>query len=350
MITAVVVNWNGRAYLEDCLRALLAQEPPPDEVILADNHSDDGSRELVAENFPQVKILDTGHNGGPGLARNAGVEAAAHRHVVLVDNDVVVRPGALRGMMAAMRAHPRAAAVQARALCHDRPDVVHYDWADLHFLGLLLQRNFYVPLAMARTPTGPVHGAVGLCLLVDRERYLAIGGSHERLFFYFEDTELVWRLQLAGHEVWLAADAHVLHRGGTAGLSLRDGAVPSRRTYYHARNRWAVLLTCLHWRSLLLLLPAQVVYTGAHLAFAISKGQLLAWLRGAGAFVGLLPDVVRWRAAAQRGRRARDRDLLAADPLTLNPGLADRGVQAHVRRLLDRFYGFYWRLVRPLCG
>ena len=55
VISAIVVNWNGKDYLSDCLRALLQQVPPPDEVIVADNHSDDGSREFVAEHFPGVR-------------------------------------------------------------------------------------------------------------------------------------------------------------------------------------------------------------------------------------------------------------------------------------------------------
>ena len=64
--------WNGKAYLPDCVGALLAQEPPPDEVIVVDNHSDDGSRDVVAERFPAVRVVDTGGNRGPCHARNVG--------------------------------------------------------------------------------------------------------------------------------------------------------------------------------------------------------------------------------------------------------------------------------------
>ena len=351
MVTAVVVNWNGKHYLEQCLRSILDQVPPPAEVILADNHSTDGSAEFVAERFPSVRVIDTGENLGPGRARNVGVEHATSERVLLVDNDVVMRPGALASMTAAFDAQPDAGLVSARSLCHDDADVVHYDGADQHYLGLLVLRNFYRPLADAVAPSGSLGAAAALCVMVDRARYLEVGGFHEELFFYFEDTEFSWRLRLAGFELWLAPDAHVLHRGGTAGLSLRSGApMPAARTYYHSRNRWAVLLTCLHWRSLLVLMPAQLLYACVHLMFAVANGHGLAWIRGKLALVPLLPTILRWRSAAQRGRRARDRDLLVAAPLSLNPGIADVGMKAALRRALDSCYAFHWSLTRWLCG
>lgn len=351
MVTAVVVNWNGKHYLEQCLRSILDQAPPPAEVILADNHSTDGSREFVAERFPTVRIIDTGENLGPGRARNAGVEQATHDRVLLVDNDVVLQPGALASLTDVLDAHPDAGMVSARSLCHDQPDVVHYGGADLHFLGLLVLHDFFQPLSSATSPSGPVGGAAALCFLIEKARYLEVGGFHEELFFYFEDTDFAWRLRLAGHQLWLAPDAHVLHRGGTAGLSLRDGSpMPPARTYYHSRNRWAVLLTCLHWRSLIVLLPAQMLYSCVHFAFAIGQGHGLAFMRGKPALLSMLPQILRWRRAAQRQRRARDRDLLVAAPLTLNPGIADSGFKAAVRRALDRCYAAYWWIARPYCG
>jgi len=351
LITAVVVNWNGQHYLEECLASILDQDPAPAEVILADNHSADGSREFVAERFPQVQILDTGSNGGPGAARNAGVRQASHERVLLVDNDVVLQPGTLRRLAETMDRQPAAAMVQARSLCYDRTDVVHYDAADLHYLGLLLLRNFFVPLAEASHPDGPVGGGIGLCFLTDRVKFQAVGGFHEPLFFYFEDTDFAWRLRLAGYTIHVDPDALVLHRSGTPELSMRSGAaMPKSRTFYHSRNRWAVLLTCLRWRTLLVLLPPQLLYTATHFVFAVTRGHGIAWWQGKWSLLRLAPEVMQWRRAAQRSRRMRDRDLLTAAPLSLNPGIGERGLLRQVRSLLDRFYALYWRLARPLCG
>ena len=114
MISAIVVNWNGRDYLRPCLEALLAQ-PPLDEVLLVDNHSDDGSREMVAEKFPDVRIIDTGGNLGPAHARNVGVAEARNELCLLLDNDVVVQEGAVGELERVMATTPRAGMAQARS-------------------------------------------------------------------------------------------------------------------------------------------------------------------------------------------------------------------------------------------
>lgn len=351
-VSAVVVNWNGRDYLEACLESLLAQDPPPDEILLADNHSEDGSREFVAARYPSVRILDTGANRGPGAARNHGLRSATHDRVLLVDNDVVLEPGALGVLVATLDGHPEAAAVQARSVLADSPAVVHYDAADLHYLGLLVLRHWYVPVAAA-APTAPrvVGAAVALCMVVDRRRCLDAGAFHEEYFFFFEDTDFSWRLRVLGHSILLDPRAVCRHRGGTAELSMRGEAeIPPRRTYYHSRNRWLALLTCLRWRTLILTMPAQLLYSFVHLGLALRLGHAGAWWRGKMDLLRMLPTVLAWRRDLQPRRRCRDRDLLIAEPLTYNPGIAERGAALALRRALDRVFVWHWRLVRWLCG
>lgn len=352
MLSAVVVNWNGRDYLPRCLEALLAQVPPPDEVIVVDNHSDDGSREVVAAAFPQVRVLDTGRNGGPCLARNIGVRAAAHELCLCLDNDVVLHPGALAAMRRCLEADARAAMVQARSVCGDDPTIVHYDGGELHFLGTLILHNWYRPLAAAATPDGPVGAAVALCFLTRKSVYEAVGGFDENLFILYEDNEFSYKLRMRGHTIWLCPDALCTHLAGTAGLSVRgaEARYPGRRTFLHSRNRWYVLLTCMRWRTLVLTIPAQLVYGAVYAAFGFQRGHFRDWWRGKWELLRLLPTAVRARRIAQRGRTVPDRAILVSAPMTLNPGLAERGGKALLRTGLDRFFAFYWRLVRRLCG
>lgn len=352
MISAIVVNWNGANYLPDCLTALLAQEPRPDEVIVVDNHSDDGSRELVAERFPSVQVIDTGKNGGPCLARNVGVAAAHHERCLVLDNDVVLHQGALRAMLDELQRDPACAMVQARSVCGDDPGVVHYDGADLHFLGTLVLHNWYRPRSEAVDPQGPVGAAIALCFLTRRSVYVDVGGFDERLFILYEDNEFSWKLRMRGHSIRVAAAALCTHLAGTAGLSVRgaEARYPGRRTFLHSRNRWYVLLTCMRWRTFFLTMPAQLVYGAVYAAFGHGRGHVLDWWRGKWALLGLIPQAIGARREAQRGRTVPDRDLLVAAPMTLNPGLADRGFPASLRRGLDRFFRGYWSVVRRFCG
>lgn len=352
VISAIVVNWNGRDYLPRCLDALLAQDPPPAEVLLVDNHSDDGSRELVAESYPGVRVIDTGRNGGPCFARNVGVAAAAHERCLLIDNDVVLHAGALAALMGALDADERTAMVQARSVCGDDESVVHYDGGDLHFLGTLILHNWYRPLAEARPPNGPVGAAVALCFVTRKSVYTEVGGFDENLFILYEDNEFSYKLRMRGYTIRLCADAVCTHLAGTADLSVRgaDARYPGRRTYLHSKNRWYVLLTCMRWRTLLLTIPAQLVYGAVYAAFGHQRGHVGDWWRGKWELLKLIPAAVRARGPAQRGRSVPDRDILVSAPMTLNPGLAETGFKARLRAALDRFFAGYWRLLRGLCG
>lgn len=351
MYAAIVVNWNGQDYLPRCLDALLAQVPAPAEVLVVDNHSDDGSRELLAQRYPQVRVLDTGANRGPCHARNVGAAAVGHERLLFVDNDVVLHEGAVAAMLERLDREPTAGMVQARSLCGDDPNVVHYDGGDLHFLGTLVLRNWYRPLAEADRPTGPIGAAIALCFLTKRSLYQQVGGFDENLFILYEDNEFAYKLRMRGHTVWLCPDALCTHLAGTAGLSVRgEGRYPGRRTFLHSRNRWYVLLTCMRWRTFWLTVPAQLLYGVVYAAFGVRRGHLGDWLRGKWELLCLLPKAIRARKQAQQGRTVPDRDLLIAAPVTLNPGLAEKGFAAALRRGLDHFFCGYWKVVRRLCG
>ncbi len=351
MISAVVINWNGRHYLKACLDSIVAQDPPPDEIILVDNHSEDGSREFVAKEFPQVRIVDTGSNVGPAKARNIGVSHASHDLVLCIDNDVVMQSEALAHMQRCLAAHADTAVVQARSVCADRPDVLHYDGSDVHFLGLLVLHHWFQPLSQATKLDHPIGGLVALCFLVHKKDYLQLAGFNDALFILFEDTDFALRLRMHGRQIRLCTDAVVQHGGGTAHLSMRQKSdpYPARRVFLHSRNRWLVLLTCLQAQSLFVLLPAQLCYELLQLCFATAKGHPLAWLKGKWALLRLLPKVRTWRRAAQQGRCADDRDLLVGGPLTLNPGLAASGAKGFLHRCLNGFFAGYWRLLGRFC-
>ena len=347
----MIINWNGEAYLGPCLSALLGQDPPPDEVIVVDNHSEDGSRGLVERGFEGVRFVDTGANLGAPAARNRGLQEAKGDQILFLDNDVLLEPGALLALHSALDADPRCALVQVRSVVADRPELLHYDAADLQYLGTLVLHGFFAPRREHESAARSVGAFVALGFLVRREAIDRVGGFDPDLFILFEDNDLSWRLRMHGWSIRLATAAVAKHAAGTAGLSFRDPAAryAPRRMYLHARNRWLVLLQCARWRTLVLTLPAQCLYSLVYTLFAISRGGFLAAVRGHFAVVLALPRSLR-RRRLQRGRTVPDRELLCSLPMTANPGLADGGSRAALRRGLDRCYAGWWKLTRRLCG
>ena len=123
--TVIIPNYNGIAYIEDCLASLLAKnEGRPFSVIVVDNHSTDGSKELVLEKFPQVKLIAFEENTGFCKAVNAGILASDTDYVILLNNDTTVEEGFITSLEKAIEKYPRAFSVGAKMVDMKNPQLL----------------------------------------------------------------------------------------------------------------------------------------------------------------------------------------------------------------------------------
>lgn len=348
MISAVVVNYQGEAYLEACIRSIQAQEIAVGEIIVVENASTDGSLNLLNTIFRGVTVVRMKTNGGACVARNVGMRAAKHRWVLLVDNDVVMEPGVLGRLSEAICANEGAVMAQPRSVFKDDPTRIHYDGGNFHYAGLISLHNFGEPRASAPSqPTEEIDVAISLCLLLDKKEIIEAGAFDESFFILFEDLDLSHRLRLAGKKILKVNDAVVLHDAGTAGISFReDSSYPGRRVFYHSRNRWLYMTKCFRLWTLIVASPGILVYEAAWVLFAIKGGHLGSWWRGKVAFFKLFREALRKRRSVQKRRVVGDRDLLVGGPLTLSPNLASGGGVA--ARALDGVLRGWWFVCRWL--
>lgn len=210
--TVVVINWNGRGYLQRCLDALLAQELAGGfDVILADNASTDGSAELVRERYPEVRVLDTGGNLGFAGGNNAGIRAATGRHVVLLNNDTRVRPGWLAALVAAADADAMRGAVTSKLVFLDRPGVIQNAGSMLLTDGSGADRGAGEDDGGQYGAGAEVFAMCGAAVLLARPMLEDVGMFDETFFVYYEDTDLSWRMRLRGWSVWYEPAAVVEH-------------------------------------------------------------------------------------------------------------------------------------------
>ena len=349
-VSAVVCNYNGEAYLEECLRSIQDQ-PGVDEILVVDDASTDGSVALVRARFPDVRVIQIEKNSGPCVARNAGMRAAQHRWVLAVDNDAVLRPHAVGLLRRALEDHPQFMLAQPRSVLYDEPDRVHYDSGSFHYVGLLSLRNFYTPLEEAEGEgVVEVDVLIGICALMDRDVVLSNGGYDEAFFYLSEDYELAYRLRMQGERFASVEEAIVLHRGGTEGLSFRGGGYPERRAFLHSRNRWRILVKCYSWRTLIVAAPGILLYELVWLAFMVKSGHLRPYLAGKRSFFEQLAGALTMRAVLQTRRRLPDRKLLVGGPLTFSPSLVESRFGENARRVLDAALRTWWFLARWLAG
>lgn len=346
-VTATVCNWNGRAYLGDCLRALLAQTQPPSRIVVYDNASTDGSPELVRAEFPAVELVAMGSNLGPAAPRNRGLAEATTEWVLQVDADAILAPDCLERLLADAQASG-AAVVMPRALFDGERERIHYDGGWFHYVGVMTLDRFFAPRPATPEPAQDIDAVISMALLMRRAAVAPTGGYDPGYFILFEDHDLSYRLRARGLKLRRVPAAIVYHREGTAGVSYREGpSYPERRAFLHSRNRWRLLLRNHSTAALLLGLPGIVAYELLWIAFAATKGLLGAWWRGKRELLAELPALFRQRRELAAARVVGDAVLLQARPLTHAP-MVRRGLAARVAEpALDLFLRGWWAVMRP---
>lgn len=245
-LSIVIVNWNTRELLRQCLASLPEATAGLDaEVLVADNQSADGSAAMVREEFPLVELLETGGNLGFARANNLALARANGRKLLLLNPDTVCPAGSLTRLCAHLDALP-----DAVALGPDLTDEVHHAtacWGDFpapwhHWLALTIPLRAWLPrrwreAGLGRTAASalstrrhrdPATGAVavdyvkGACLLTTHEVWQRTGPLDEAFFLYFEETDWCRRAAEAGGRVYLCPDVAVQHLEGQAAEQVSD--------------------------------------------------------------------------------------------------------------------------------
>lgn len=236
--TVVVLNWNGRRYLDDCFEALLAQELDGGfEPMLVDNASTDGSVEHVRRRWPDVRVVRCTANLGFAAGNNVGMRTAAGRHVVLLNTDTRVQPGWLSALVGAAELDPRIGAVTSKLVFMADPGEIQNAGSLLLSDGSGADRGFHERDSGQYQCREEVFGACGAAVLYRREMLEDVGDFDETFFNYYEDTDLNWRMRLRGWKVLYepAALVHHVHTGSS-------GEWSPFFTFHVDRNRLFMIL------------------------------------------------------------------------------------------------------------
>ncbi len=232
-LSILIVSWNTRAMTRACLASveagLAGPGAPTVEMIVVDNASTDGSAEMIAAEFPRVRLIHNTENRGFAAANNQGFAIARGRHVLLLNSDTLVHGDVLAASVAWLDAHPRSGAMGCRVLntdgsvqltCSMYPSLLNLAlqlsglgkvaWPTP--LGRVLGR--YRMPGWARDSTRAVEVISGCYLMVRRSVIDTVGGLNEAFFFYGEETDWCRRIRAAGWELTFAPVGEITHHGG----------------------------------------------------------------------------------------------------------------------------------------
>ena len=221
-VGVVILNHNAGPALLDCLRSIASDAG---EIVLIDNASADGSTDLAAAAFPDVRVIRNDRNTGFSAAANQGIREVGGNTVVLLNPDATAAPGAISALASAITGNPRAAVVGGLVKNPDGtvqptkrafPSLWH---AALHGLvGVVWPNN---PGTRAYTLADASFGepcrvdwVAMTAVAIRRDAFEEIGGFDERFFFFVEDVDLCRRLGDAGWEIWFEPRAEFVHIWG----------------------------------------------------------------------------------------------------------------------------------------
>ncbi|MCS7272928.1 MAG: glycosyltransferase family 2 protein [Fimbriimonadales bacterium] len=244
-VSVIIVSYNTRELLRACLCSLLHQEGdcPRLEIVVVDNASTDGSAAMVASEFPQVRLIANHDNRGFGAACNQGLAVAQGRYALILNADVRAEPSALSRLVAFMDTHPSAVACGGQLRYPDgrvqpscaRELTLWWVFCEQTLLAKLFPRTRlfggYWRTEWDFSSTIETEQVMGACLMLRRGAPIApppeppagveFPTFDEAYFLYCEDSDLCYRLRLAGGKIYYVHDAVFIHHLGASGEAQR---------------------------------------------------------------------------------------------------------------------------------
>ena len=235
-VTVVIVTFNSRMVIGDCLASIVNRNGPNTRILVVDNSSTDGTRYFVEHNYPQVEILALEENFGFAKALNRSIPLVTTRFVCLVNPDTVLGAGVLSSLEKYAKHHPDCGIVAPSVV--KIPSPLKISSAGLeptparmvnHFLGvsrfaraLPFAEGLYI-LQRHLQYQQRADWVTGACFLVSRADWVLVNGMSERWFMYAEDIDFCRRIRNLGKGVICLASITVNHKvGQSSGSTLRD--------------------------------------------------------------------------------------------------------------------------------
>ena len=243
-VSVIILNWNGRALLEEFLPSVIANTPSDiAEIVVADNGSTDDSISMLREKFPSVRVIVLDKNYGFAEGYNRAIDQTDATYTVLLNSDVEVTPSWIDAPLAALEADETIAAVQPKIRAQRNKEYFEYAGAAGGFIDI-----YGYPYCRGRimSVVEKDHGqydtqadllwATGACLFVRTDVYKKEGGLDARFFAHQEEIDMCWRLRSRGYRIVCTPASTVYHVGG-ATLNVES----PRKTYLNFRNNLLML-------------------------------------------------------------------------------------------------------------
>lgn len=261
LVSIVILNWNGRKFLEQFLPSVFASTYSNFNIVVADNASTDDSIPFLQSYFPLVKVIPLSKNFGFAQGYNEALKQVQSDYYVLLNSDVEVSPSWIEPVIRLMENDEKIGACQPKLLQYGSRGNFEYSGASGGWIDLL-----GYPFARGRIfdncepdkgqydAVEPVFWSSGAAMFVRARLYHELGGLDEYFFAHQEEIDFCWRLQRAGYKVYCCPESVVYHVGG--------GTLPkgnSRKVFLNFRNNLIMMMKNMHFSEAIWKIPFRVL-------------------------------------------------------------------------------------------
>lgn len=232
MVSILILNYNGKEYLNDCLTSILSQSYKDFEVILFDNCSTDGSIDYLRNNFndSRIKVISSDVNLGFAGGNNEALKHASGEMIALLNNDTVVDKDWLRELVRCLNDADNVGMVQSLVITEGIPKKFYDKNGTINLFG----HNIMEVFEINGNGIGEIFQVNGCSLIIRRELLDKLGELFpDEYFAYAEDTYLSFKVKFAGYKIYHNAKSVVQHKGGATMSKYKNEFV----TFYQERNR-----------------------------------------------------------------------------------------------------------------
>ena len=305
-IAIVVLNWNGKSWLEKFLPILLEYSQDKAKVFVADNASDDDSVDFVKEKYPNAEIIINTNNGGYAKGYNDALKNINAEYFVLINSDIEVTKDWLSPLVNLMDNNKNVVACHPKVLSYNNKQMFEYAGASGGFID-----NLGYPFCRGRVfdkiekdigqynDSIEIFWATGACFIVRSVSFWEVGGFDEDFFAHQEEIDLCWRFKNKGYIIMVEPKSVVYHVGGGT-LSVTSPL----KTYLNFRNNLSMLFKNLPLFYLFIVIPLRLFLDGIAAFFLLrqEKGvrHFLAVIKAHFSFYFKIPKLIGKRQKIQQ--------------------------------------------------
>lgn len=235
-VSIIVLNWNGKGFLKDCLDSLKKVTYPNLEVIIVDNNSTDGSQAFIKKQYPTFTLIENKKNYGFAKGNNIGWKVAHGDYVLFLNNDTVVTPDFLQPLLADFKKNPKIGCLQPQMRVMKEKKLLDSVGSFMTFTGFLYHFGFRKNCSLETyNRQREIFSAKGACIIFPRGVLQKVGVFDEDFFIFFEETDLCFRVWLAGYTVVYEPKSVIYHFVG-GDTTASDSYQYEKRIYLIFKN------------------------------------------------------------------------------------------------------------------